>query len=868
MVLRPPEAVRGTVRLNPSDGAWEQGDGESGAAQEPRTLAAVAARLHHAQSVGRLLGSLSAEGAATGQALDGDPAELAADGGFEEDVDLLDTTIAAIVAAGRDPDGDGPEICRLRQGYDLVTQLAAGDTPVRLRPLALPAPRRSPAAPPAAMSRTLKAPEPPRPGIYRLGGHAVEITSRGLPPRPDQGLQQAEGDPPAGPGFPALLPAGIGDLVVVREHILRYEGGALAHIQNVLESESLQRETRRLDRTEVTVTQEVTTTQETTQDTQTTERFSLDRETSRTVKEDSELKSGLSVSARYGITLEVKADVNSAVSKASEEAAKQAVVFSKDVTERSVSKLTETVRQVRSQTTLSEFEEYHKHGFDNTHGLENISGVYQWVDKVSRAQMYNYGKRMLFDMVVPEPAAFLIATAAGTQGAEPTVPRPFPLVETLKDITENNYAPIAARYHATGIEAPPGPETSVTKALVGDSIEAPYAKASGATLTVPAGYAATKALVSLERVQIPPSEGGSVFGIVHVMVGGVTQSVIGPAEIDLPGLRGQVGCAAMAESVRAYEVVVELVCTRTAEAVEAWQVKTYEAIVTAYTKLRNDYDRAQAEAQAESLGQVQGRNPLENHRLEIEELKKFCLSLITQQQFDKYGALTTDPDPGPDPDNPGPGSGTGYPQVDLGKALAQGAEIRFFEQAFEWEQVQYVLYPYFWGSKAKSWKAKILSSDPDPDFAAFIRAGAARVVVPVRPGFSEYVLYFLQTGKVWGGGPVPPVTEPAYVPIAEEIRAAEEQPGAEIAVPNGSWEVTVPTTLVRLRESGELPQWRQRPDGSWQEVPTDLRSAEGARQPVRARRERRELTNPAERAVTSPAERSERSERSKLPGRE
>jgi len=108
------------------------------------------------------------------------------------------------------------------------------------------------------------------------------------------------------------------------------------------------------------------------------------------------------------------------------------------------------------------------------------------VDKVSRAQMYNYGKRMLFDMVVPEPAAFLIATAAGTQGAEPTVPRPFPLVETLKDITENNYAPIAARYDATGLEAPPAPEACVTKALVGDAVEAPNVKAAGVTPS--AGY--------------------------------------------------------------------------------------------------------------------------------------------------------------------------------------------------------------------------------------------------------------------------------------------------------------------------------------------------------------------------------------------
>ena len=48
----------------------------------------------------------------------------------------------------------------------------------------------------------------------------------------------------------------------------------------------------------------------------------------------------------------------------------------------------------------------------------------------------------------------------------------------------------------------------------------------------------------------------------------------------------------------------------------------------------------------------------------------------------------------------------------------------------------YFFYPYFWGRKPL-WVTKLLLDDTDPLFAEFLRAGEARAVVPVRPGFSR-----------------------------------------------------------------------------------------------------------------------------------
>src|SRR5438270_6601581 len=81
-----------------------------------------------------------------------------------------------------------------------------------------------------------------------------------------------------------------------------------------------------------------------------------------------------------------------------------------------------------------------------------------------------------------------------------------------------------------------------------------------------------------------------------------------------------------------------------------------------------------------------------------------------------------------DPNNPKP------PVLNPPVAAVIGRQIQFVEQAFEWPQMTYRLYPYYWKPSA-SWRNAMLLDDPDPTFAEFLRAGSARVVVPVRPGF-------------------------------------------------------------------------------------------------------------------------------------
>jgi hypothetical protein len=590
-----------------------------------------------------------------------------------------------------------------------------------------------------------------------------------------------------------IRPVGVGDLLIVKEHTLRYEGGELAHVENVLKSEHLSRETRRLERTETTVLQETETTKEEIRDTQTTDRFSLKRETSDTISREASLKGGLSVDQKYGPTVEVKANTDLATSVAIQSATSTAAEFSKDVVARSVSSLVERVLERRTTTTISEFEEKYSHGFENSGpGSENISGFYQWIDKVMQAQIYNYGKRLLFDVTVPEPGTnyILSQTTATNQGQTLEKPPRFTLL--ANEITESNYRGWAALYEVTGLEPPPPPVITISKAYDAALSENPPKAAKSDTVAIEDGYRAKYAV--LQR-SIGYNEGASF----QVIVGSNFYDAFG--HISYLNMAGEVGAVPLGYLV--YNVVlmtltIEIFCERTETAFAAWQLKTHAAITQGYAAKKQAFDTALTQAKAAAGVVISGRNPGFNAQIVTSELRRQSITLLTAQQFEAFGALELSPQ--------------GFAQPNLARVKDQMPYVRFFEQAFEWEHMTYVYYPYFWGWK-DAWLKHMLLDDVDPKFADFLRAGAVRVVFPVRPGFEAAVVHYLEHGKIWDGGPPPDITGSLYVPIVTEIQASTGAPGDETPV-GDPWHYTLPTTLVQLRPHNDLPAW-EKVDEEW-----------------------------------------------------
>jgi hypothetical protein len=582
-----------------------------------------------------------------------------------------------------------------------------------------------------------------------------------------------------------VKPAGVGEYNSVRQVLLRYEPGEIAHIENVLRGEYKERVHRRLRRMEEEITYEEETTSTTEKDLQSTDRYELKREASETIKEEHKADAGVTV--KYdgpSVDVEAKAGYNFAYAK--EQSKKTSVSYARDVTEKSLSRLEEKVRELRVTKTIEEFEETNTHGIDNKGKADHAVGVYRWVDKLYEAQVIGYGERLFFDFVIPEPAAFYLY--ALTHGSTNNIEEPLPPMvdengdpalepETAYralepgDISIENYQSWAARYSASDIAPPPARYILSDKASHGQASEDNGQYASSSEFEIPAGYKAIDYLVAVAMHDV---------GIIKVTTGYNIDSFFDSGRTSWKALMetDKLGLAALALGMPSYSytVVQTIRLERTFECLEQWQQQTYDAIIQAYLIKKAKYEEQLTMAAMQEGVSISGRNPAQNREIEETELKRGALSLITGQYFELFNAMQTDRQ--------------GYPGVNFAEAEAEGSYIQFFEHAFQWPLMTYLFYPYFWGQRQMPWHGgptwidKIVNiQDVDSLFDKFLKAGAARVTVPVRPGFEEAVLNYLSTTEIWNGGEKPTIDDPLYVSIVEEI---QQQQGAYVEKSGGT----------------------------------------------------------------------------------
>jgi hypothetical protein len=628
-----------------------------------------------------------------------------------------------------------------------------------------------------------------------------------------------------------IKPVGVGDLLVVKQQIIGYEATEVAFIENILKGETHAREVRRAETVEQSTTTETEHVSEEERDLQSTERFEMRRESEQVASMDGKLRS-----PAYGGLVEFSSSQATPVQGSLKTSEQQASTYGKEVTSRAVSKITERVRTQIVQRTVREFEEKTAHTFENKEGAGNITGVYQWIDKVYHNQVFKYDKRLLYDVIVPEPGAFLLQAFARAQseGRELIKPQVFNL--TPHSIDEHTYGYWATIYDATGIEPPPPQYVTVCKAF-GRAPASMNGEPELYELALPPGY---KALKGYARFTVSPFS--SVLPVVpakdgpfpHIQVivgeygpfeasfwvfppggsGHIAPSpppVVGPLERTF-WLSGspdapddpvdKIPIVVTSWYIISYALAIGITCKRTNDSFSRWQMRTHAVIMQAYLRKKAEYEERLANLLAALRAGAIGQSEEQKRKLENDELKKSCISIFTNQFYDGFGDidLVTRVDPIT-------GAPVPYAQIRLPDAEIHGTYIRFFEQAFEWEQVMHALYSYFWARK-DYWMGRVTIEDRDEAFADFLKAGAARVVVPVRKGFEKAVIHFMEKGVIWDGGDLPEINTPLYVPLIAEIKAAANTAGTE--TPYGEpWKLHLPTTLVQLRADGKLPAWKQ-----------------------------------------------------------
>ena len=623
------------------------------------------------------------------------------------------------------------------------------------------------------------------------------------------------------PEFGSFRALGVAPLLVVKQDIQKYEAGEIAHIENVLKSEEKERVHRRTKKTEEIFIIETEINEETERDLQSTERFELQTESERTIKEESKFEADLSV--KYGgFGVSVSASTKYATSDSEEVSAKSAREYAKEITERSISKIQQRVREERTKKTIEEFEEINKHGF-KANNLGHTVGIYRWIDKYYKAQIFNYGDRLMFEFFVPEPAAFLIQTQRLKHNCRinfPTAPEIKDKNGTMRplkasDITEYNYLEWISRYEVKEYEPPPPVQTQVnfskktTKEATSDTESSKSSKENtispqheimAENIKIPDGY---KAMSAFCTVTLSPDIFEHMFryryskgvnsidyilflynyetywptvvslgvkdqkyiklnrGILNNNPNDYWGVNIGYASFILWGEEGNLPLSFATTHFGSASLNLEIYCIRTFDHLDNWKTKIYNSIMQSYYEMRSKAEERLASNEIEEGVNISGRNPEINRQLEKDELKKGSLFLLTQKvspHFDSVGSVVTSES-----------DGYGYPQIDFYEVQREAPYIQFLEQSFEWDQMMYSFYPYFYSRKEK-WQDRLLTNDNDPLFTEFLKSGMARVVVPVRPFYEDAIIYFLSTNQFNQSEKMSSVTSPKYVSIVQRLK--------------------------------------------------------------------------------------------------
>jgi hypothetical protein len=443
---------------------------------------------------------------------------------------------------------------------------------------------------------------------------------------------------------------------------------------------------------------------------------------------------------------------------------------------------------------IEEFEETNRHGFDNRKGAEHISGVYRWVDKVYKNQVHNYGKRLQYEFMIPEPASFHLSTknAMSDSGTETPVVKPLdprtgafgalPALTHAALVTEGNYQQWAAVYGAT-VAPPPEAVKMVSTSLTRPEGDWRDSKMATDQIALPEGY-------GIRRIYISALGNGdvSIYRRFYVSVGcavGVFWTneqhriLIGDS-YSFPELERYTDSIPMSVEFTHLDgglVTAEIELVRKQSVYADWQIETFNAIVAAYEDRLVSYKDSLAEVAVQKAALL-ADNPVYFRRIENTVLKKNCIAyLIGHLNMGK--AFIT-------------GGTPANIHVQQNAAMDKyAATVKFFEQAFEWELMDYRFYPFYWADRMK-WGQIYGRENDDALFRSFLQAGMARTIVTVRPGFEQAVMFYMATGLIWDGGTAPVIGDELFLTILKELAEPEY-------TLDETWETRVPSSLTLIQ---------------------------------------------------------------------
>ncbi len=490
--------------------------------------------------------------------------------------------------------------------------------------------------------------------------------------------------------FNTVKPVGVGDLKVVRQRLVGYSAGEVSYIHNVLMGERRERRFRRLEKSEDTFVGTSERSEETVSEHQVTDRFELRRDAEDALKQTLGLTANASVTYR-GTPVVATATTGFSFQSAAEESSKTAEMLAREAVAKSVSRVTSRMVEQRTSVRLLETEETNTQEFDAKEATSHISGVYRWVDKTYEAQLWNVGRRMMFEFIVPEPAHFLVESRLRAYAQHTPLPDPPVLeLETVQvphgitgpdGISDANYEKLALRYDLSALPKPQ--RLQERRGFLADAAtgqQTVYGHFPGGVDVVDGGQLRYRTHSYRSAVNLPGYRmtklrlrGSMKFhvnnnndpggrNILEVFVDGRLVAhrerpdellVAFDEEVDLtappslPALEGEVEVTLGMQDAIHYSFTLGYVAARVDDGLDEWRRQVYhhvhrveqQRVDDANRRLRAQYEAdlaafnaEMAEFRARSASDIlQGRSGLLNARVINEELKKHCLALLARE---------------------------------------------------------------------------------------------------------------------------------------------------------------------------------------------------------------------------------------------
>lgn len=533
-----------------------------------------------------------------------------------------------------------------------------------------------------------------------------------------------------------------------------------------------------------------------------TENTELTQSTNSQVQHSNQFNVNATVSGSYAF---VTASVST--SYGMQDSTTQAIAASskhaKETTQKASSRVKQEHKTTISTTTVTGSAETTTRTLENPSPTDPMRIDYFSMMRKWRVRLYRYGLRMTYDIAIPEPGATLRDLFAQMDRLNQAIATPFTFGLRPDEVSRDNYLQLAAD---NGASVPPPPLDAQSTRL-GGQVQGLGALGDDESwhffevpVDVPDGFEVSHVTLDamIGNVGNDPTRNFIVFGYGQPPGLGSSQ---GSFVVDLTAAVGFLANATgsqkivyFLQNVDAAAVTFVMMYAPTPESMAQWQMTAWQALHDA----KRDAYYAQQQQYAQELEQLTAKlnvDTLTLRREENDEIMKGVLKWLLGTGFEfmpadvqavfsaaggdlVHGVTFTGNDLGVSPS--------------MWTTMYQYEEmVKFVNEAIEWESVLYFLYSYFWDVPV-SWEFIRQIEHPDSTRQAFLRSGSARVVLPVRKGYEQAWLSFVELGDF--GQQLPP--DHPYMTIAQEIQAYDNTNYPGIAPANPGATPIEPTDMA------------------------------------------------------------------------